>query len=343
MLFNKKILYIVEDANWSIKWDGTYITKNLKKIFKINSCILYYSKIKIIGKVKNKIIHFGSRSTFLPNQYKLLNGKNKIVFTWFHGTDEDREYIEELTNASKVANIIHTSCEISKNQLINWGVEEEKIEIVPLGVDLSLFKRVSLEEKNKIKDLIGIPVDHICIGSFQKDGNGWGEGITPKLIKGPDVLCSVIEKLNKKFPVFVLLTGPARGYVKNRLESNNIPFKHCYLEDYLDIPKYYNALDYYIISSRAEGGPKAVLECFASGIPFVSTRVGMANDIIVNNANGLISEIDDVDDLTNNLTMLIEDSNLREKLVLNGIETVKDFDWKKITEQYYYKIYSKLL
>lgn len=343
MYFNKKIIYIVENAEWSITWDGRYITNNLTSKFKINSCIHNIGYIKTVCKFKNKILHFGSRSTFLPDNYKIVHDSNKIVFTWFHGTDEDKEYIESLPMGSKKADIIHTACSVSRNQLIRWGAVEEKIVVIPLGVDLSIFKSASKEEKQRIRDELGIPENTICIGSFQKDGNGWGEGNTPKLIKGPDIFCKVIEKLKKDYTLFILLTGPARGYVKNRLMEIGVPFKHFYLDNYLDIPKYYKALDYYIISSRAEGGPKAILECFATRIPFVTTRIGMVDDVIVNGENGLVSEIDDVDGLTNNIKSLIEDKTLRSRLVANGLETVKDYDWENIVTKYYQKIYSRFL
>ena len=343
MFFNKKIIYIVENAEWVIKWNGLYIVKNLKDKFKINSCIHDIGYIEPVTRFRNKILHFGSRSTFLPDNYKIVHDSNKIIFTWFHGTDEDKEYIESLPMGSKKADIIHTACSISKNQLIKWGAEEGKIVVIPLGVDLSKFMPASKEEKQEIRNELGIPEGSICIGSFQKDGNGWGEGNTPKLIKGPDIFCKAIEKLKKDYPIFVLLTGPARGYVKNRLKEISVPFKHFYLDNYLDIPKYYKPLDYYIIPSRVEGGPLAILECFATRVPFVTTRVGMVDDIIVNGENGLVSKIDDVGGLTDNIKSLIGDKTLRNKLVLNGLETVRDYDWESVVTKYYQKIYSRFL
>ena len=343
MFFNKKIIYIVENAEWSIRWDGRYVTGNLKKIFGINSCVHDIGIPKPVTRFRRKVLHFGSRSTFLPNNYKLVDDSNKVVFTWFHGTIEDKEFIESLPKGSKKTDIIHTSCSISKNQLVEWGAEEEKIVIIPLGVDLSIFKPASEEEKQKIRNNLGIPKNTICIGSFQKDGNGWGEGNTPKLIKGPDIFCDVIGKLKKDYPIFVLLTGPARGYVKNRLKEINVPFKHFYLENYLNIPAYYKALDYYVITSRAEGGPKAILECFATGIPFVTTKVGMVEDIVVNKEDALISEIEDAVELIGNFRQLVENKELRDELVANGLKKVKNYDWGNITRQYYNKVYSKLL
>lgn len=343
MFFNKKIIYIVENAEWVIKWDGEYITKNLRKRFKINSCIYDIVNLGGIRRFRKKILHFGSRSTFLPDNYRLVDKSNKIIFTWFHGTDRDKQFIESLPNGSKKADIIHTSCTITKNQLIRWGAEEEKIVVIPLGIDLSIFKPASIEKKQKIREELGIPSDSICIGSFQKDGNGWGEGNTPKYEKAPDIMCEVIKRIKDKYDIFMLLTGPARGYVKNRLKEMGVPFKHYFLENYLDIPKYYKALDYYIISSRAEGGPKAILECFAMGIPFITTRVGMVNDIVTNRQNSLISEVEDINGLVKNMIELIEDDELSESFTKNGLDIVKDYDWSSITEKYYNKIYSKFL
>jgi glycosyltransferase involved in cell wall biosynthesis len=272
-----------------------------------------------------------------------VDSSNKVVLTWFHGTDDDIEFIESLPEGSRKAAIIHTACTLSKKELVRWGAEEEKIVVIPLGVDLSIFKQADEKEKKRIREEMGIPNDAVCIGSFQKDGEGWEEGNKPKLIKGPDIFCDVIEKVKKRIPVFVLLTGPARGYVKNRLDDMGVPYKHCYLDNYSDIPKYYKALDYYIISSRIEGGPKSVLECSATGIPFVTTKVGMVDDIVVDGQNGLKSEVGDVTGLTNNLIRIIENNDLKKVLIKNGLETAKKHSWPIIADRFYKEIYSKLL
>ena len=67
----------------------------------------------------------------------------------------------------------------------------------------------------------------IC--SFQKDGIGWGEGLEPKLIKGPDIFVETMRNLKAAgLPVVAMLTGPARGYVKLMLDKYNVPFIHNY-------------------------------------------------------------------------------------------------------------------
>ena len=44
--------------------------------------------------------------------------------------------------------------------------------------------------------------------------------------------------------------------------------------------KLYNLLDLYVVSSRIEGGPQAVLECAVSKTPIISTDVGVASEIL---------------------------------------------------------------
>ena len=55
----------------------------------------------------------------------------------------------------------------------------------------------------KIKHNLGIPEDYLVIGSFQKDGEGWGEGLKPKLIKGPDIFIETIKLIKQKRSKFL--------------------------------------------------------------------------------------------------------------------------------------------
>jgi len=112
------------------------------------------------------------------------------------------------------------------------------------------------------------------------------------------VLCDVLTILKHRVPeLHVLLTGPARGYVITRLLEIGLPHTHRYLDRYADIGLYYQALDAYVVASRQEGGPKAILEAMSSGVPIISTRVGQAMDIIKHGVNGWMVDPEDVQGL----------------------------------------------
>jgi glycosyltransferase involved in cell wall biosynthesis len=61
------------------------------------------------------------------------------------------------------------------------------------------------------------------------------------------------------------------------------------------VARAYEAIDLCIVASRDEGGPRAVLESMAIGVPLVTTRVGQAADLVGHEENGWLVEVEDVD------------------------------------------------
>ena len=333
-----KFSYVVETANWSIKQDGYYIASFLNKKRLLKSRVT----TTCLG-LRDQIIHFGSVNTFLQkSNFKKCHKSNRLLLTWFHTIPEDNRN-NLIKTAQRDLAFIHTSCNFTRKSLIDLGVDPGKIIVIPLGVDLNLFSPTSLEEKQKIKREIGISLNRVIIGSFQKDGIGWGRGEKPKLIKGPDVFIKVVERLARDNSVFVLLVGPARGYVENELKRKKIAFKNIgYLSDFKKLAYYYKALDLYLITSRIEGGPKQILEAWASGVPVVSTKVGMVPDISEHKKNILLAEIGDIETIVNNTEKIIRDEGLRRDIVKNGLLAVKNYSWENIAERYYKEVYAKL-
>lgn len=47
-------------------------------------------------------------------------------------------------------------------------------------------------------------------------------------------------------------------------------------QDYNKLPDFYRVLDYYVVTSRDEGGCTPIIECMAMGIPVISPRIGFA-------------------------------------------------------------------
>lgn len=333
-IFGKyELNYVVESLYWSIGEDGKHLTSNIKGMTSRVLC-------NPTG-LKNSIIHFGSINVLYScKSLERLARDNVIIATWFHVDSEDKKKEGKLA-LDKYVDKWHTSCDITKKQMVELGISEDKIIVIPLGIDLNVFKPVgSAEEKNSLKKRLGIPNDKLLMGSFQKDGCGWGDGNEPKPVKGPDIYCDVVEQLSKKHDLFVVLTGPARGYVMNRLEKIGVPYIHKYFSNPNDVSIFYKVLDLYLVSSRAEGGPKSVLESLASGVPIVSTRVGMAPELISNGVNGFITDIDDKDSIVANIEKLFDSKELAGSFVENGLNVVKNYTWKSVAGEYEKQIYS---
>ena len=247
--------------------------------------------------VSRQCVFYGSHfSLLLGDQWRQ---PNRLAMAYLHGkpgtgVDEfDRSY-DVLRRRHHRFDRVQTTHSEMHRLVLESGISAEKVFLIPLAVDPAIFPQVTPAARAAARRRFNIPEHARVVGSFQKDGVGWGDGEQPKLVKGPDVFLSVIDQLRREVPdLFVLLSGPARGYVKAGLRRLGVAFAHEYIEDPRALAPLYHAIDLYVVSSRQEGGPKAILESMSAGVPVVTTRVGQAMDLVVHGVNGWMVDVDD--------------------------------------------------
>lgn len=81
-----------------------------------------------------------------------------------------------------------------------------------------------------------------------------------------------------------------------------------------DLLAYYAASDCFVFPSYREGFPNTVLEAGAMGLPSIVTDINGSREIIETGKNGLIIQSKNTDELTNAMTQMIKDSEMREKM-----------------------------
>ncbi len=335
------VRFIIEKGNWSIKWDGHYVAREVDKI---SPSLIVVEENPFL--LSHKIAHFGSQFQFV-SWYKHMARSNRMVCTFFHGKKSDdagmARHVDEFLEGLPYLDKVITAASLIERRLLEWGVPREKLVRIPIGVDCNLFKPFSESQRRAAREKYGIKDHQLVIGSFQKDGVGWGDGMEPKLIKGPDVLVDVAKRLAKDVPVFVLLTGPARGFVKKHLDDEGIPYAHEFLEDYLDLPSRFAPLDVYINPSREEGGPKGILEAMASGVFVASTKVGMAEDVIVSGRNGVLVDVGDVEALALKILDACSNRDRMRMVTDQAREDILNYDWSKIGRAHYDLVYKDMV
>jgi len=249
--------------------------------------------------------HAECQSVFFGSHFDLLlhdrwfEGSNRLGTAYFHGppgsgvAEFDRCY-EELCRHKQRIDRIQVSHSRMQEIVLNSGIEPRKVFLIPIGISLEHFHLQTPESRRRVRQELGIPETAVVLGSFQKDGHGWGDGLEPKLIKGPDTFLQTVSRVRERVPeLFVLLSGPARGYVKRGLERLGVPYVHRFFRRYAGMCRLYQALDAYVVPARDEGGPKAVLETMASGVPLIATRVGQAADLVAHGKNGWMVDTGD--------------------------------------------------
>lgn len=99
----------------------------------------------------------------------------------------------------------------------------------------------------------------------------------------------------------------------------------------------------FVLPSRWEGMPNALLEAMACGLPCIASRVSGSEDIIEQGRNGLLVEPEQPELLAKALRLLIEDTNLARKLGWCGYETVREHYQLRSTVQCCLAFYRSLL
>ena len=97
---------------------------------------------------------------------------------------------------------------------------------------------------------------------------------------------------------------------------------------------YLNAgMDIICLTSKNEGTPVSLIEAQASRKPIVSTSVGGIENVIIPNKTGLLSQVGDLKEFSNNLTQLIEDKALRFSMEKACQKKSLEFSYNKLIEK----------
>ena len=269
---------------------------------------------------------------FAALQPRWLELPHRVGFSYFHGRpgtpgypEFDQAYDALKRNASRIDRVQVTHAG-THELVVSAGVDPARVFRIPIGVDIGRFPLGDERARASARAAFGVPESAFVVGSFVKDGVGMGEGLEPKLVKGPDTLVAALERLRPSVPdLLVLLTGPARGFVKQELQRLGIPYRHVRLESRDELAQAYHAVDVQLVASRQEGGPKSVFEAMATGVAVVTTRVGQAAEIVVDGENGLLADVDDVESLAAAVACVREDSVLRARLRSVGRMTAEAY------------------
>jgi glycosyltransferase involved in cell wall biosynthesis len=297
-------------------------------------------------RLTRRVVHFGSQYMWLAWGRHMAQS-NRFAVSFFHGKPEDgpevAAHIEAmLASVPRLSKII-ASAGIVERRLLGWGVPAGKVVRIPIGVDTELFVPPTAEQRQHARAALGFADDAVVIGSFQKDGVGWGDGMEPKLIKGPDVFLAAIDRLRRDIPVAVLLTGPARGYVKQGLETMGVPYRHTYVKAYEELRSCYHALDLYFVTSREEGGPMGLMESMASFVPVVSTPVGMAPDLLVDGVSGGLTQDIDASEIAARALSILAMPDEARGLRTAALASVQVAAWPMVAKAHLEKVYLPLM
>lgn len=139
--------------------------------------------------------------------------------------------------------------------------------------------------------------------------------------KGFDTSLQVAKKVSSHVPIDLWIIGDYAAIEIEGLCCRTFGF----LEDH-QLRKVLSSCDLFLYPAKREGYGLIVAEAFACKCPVVTTTaIHFAKDGV----NALVSEVDDIGDLTAKVVMLLESKELGSSMAQNGYEQVRDMSVKK--------------
>jgi glycosyltransferase involved in cell wall biosynthesis len=227
-----------------------------------------------------------------------------------------------LRDASKLIAATPTEAERYKSM----GISEDKIEIVPNGIDLAEFE--NLPQRGQFRKKYGLNDAQKVVLYLARIHK----------IKGPDLLAKAFAELSKDVADAKLaIVGPDDGYLtalkelirELKIEEDVVFTGPLYGRDKLGA---YVDADVYVLPSVYETFPVSVPEACACGTPVIVTdRCGIAD--VIDGQVGLVVPYYK-EQLQHALLYMLGDNKIRLQFGEKGKLLVHEkFNWQKITEQ----------
>lgn len=182
-----------------------------------------------------------------------------------------------------------------------------------------------LEKYNRTEIIYnGVDLDRFYPKNYKREGVTYIGALTKE---------KSVETLLKAWKnAWIVGDGPER---KNLEKIGGIYFGYR-----KDVEEILNKSRVLVLPSKKEGFGVVLLEAMACGTPVIARDIPGVNEIVKNNYNGLLFKEDS--ELKHLIEKILEDEDLREKIIQNGLETVKNFTWKNTAEKVL-KVYERVL
>ena len=274
-------------------------------------------------------------AAFMAKQI-LAEEKIHVPFiTTLHGTDitlvgRDKTYAPVVTFSINQSDAITAvSDNLRKETLDNFDIKKE-IDVIHNFVDI---KRFSVKPMDAFKKAIAPNGEKIILhaSNFRK-------------IKRIGDVIYTFNKIRKSIPSKLLLVGdgPERHMAEELCRELGIFEEARFVGKQQDMEDIYAIADLFLLPSEYESFGLAALEAMAAGTPVVATNAGGIPEIITHGKNGYLSEIGNVEQMSNHAISILGNNVTLEAFSAAARKQAETFDIHNIVPKYE-QLYQKVL
>jgi glycosyltransferase involved in cell wall biosynthesis len=173
-------------------------------------------------------------------------------------------------------------------------------------------------DPRSVRKQIGVPENALLIVSVGR--LVWAKGFD-------DLIRAFIPVASQIPNAYVVILGGGKLYsslvteIKDAGLNNRVILPgHCEPQRVLSILR---ASDIFVMSSRSEGVPYALLEAAALGLPILATRCGGIPEILSNQMDAILVPVSDLASLSSGMIKLLTDGSLSRRLGTNAKTKIK--------------------
>lgn len=331
LVFTRKIF---ENLCVSVKY--FYKQRQNVSIKKAASSLLRFAPILFW---RPDVIHIET-SYLIHGMLNALEGMGIPILISLRGADVDEKPLTSKpwrdfysTTRDRPLIFFHCVSEHIRSKAIELGVPQEKCETIYLGVT-----KEGINEENHINLADDKVTKIITVARLSHE-------------KGVDLAIqaiNVLHKLGFQIQYTIIGDGPARIDLEKTVRDFNldeyIDFGGAKTNDWVRSYLVENSDNsIYLQPSRFEAFATTILEALFSGLPVVTTNVGGNPEIIKNGITGVLCKPDDPISMAENIKKLILDSELRQRVRINGCNfATKEFTADAEAEKFI-KLFSQLI
>ena len=312
------------------------VANNIKLIrvpYRKKKPLQYFQGLKqIIKNEKYDVVHVNGNSATMSIELlaaRLAGCNCRIAHV--HNTVTDHPIIHNLLYPIFAVSL--TARMACSNAAGQWLYKGKSFYTINNGVNMSEYVP-SLKARNSIRDKYGIKESEILLGNI-----GFFN-----LQKNQEALIPIIEQLDKKYKLLLIGDGILKEKIEKIVNDHHLSTRIFFSGNVDNVKDYLSAIDLFVMTSKFEGLPFALVEAQSSGLHcIVSDKVSKEADLTENvqfvSLNNNDDWIDTILDASKNYTFE------RRVSVLNNIQRRiidKNYDAQK-NAKYLENIFKKLL
>jgi len=222
----------------------------------------------------------------------------------------------ERTLARVTDCLVAISPRIRKELLDDYHIgRPEQYQVVPLGFDLDRLTAIGDADRGAARAALGIPASATVVSTAGR--------LTA--IKRYDLFLDTARLVADRHSEALFLVagdGELRSALEAQARANGIADRVRFLGWRRDLDTLYAASDVFLLTSRNEGTPVALIESLAAAVPGVSTDVGGVRDVIDSDRVGLLAPFGDARALADQVQTLLADRDRRRRMGEAGRQAV---------------------